>query len=875
MNNKIYVLLAVLLLLASLSSFVINVKGDTNVSVNNIQPLAAPLEGEDVLNVYPYNVPRYCDVYVYTYANTEVKVYRINGEYTGIYCKTNSDGECTFKFGLKESKGLYYVQSKNLTSNIYLDTKTECDLTYKSDRLEILPENLFIEAGNEFTFDVNSYLGEQVISTVKEYNLSDNFRVTITDSNNTNVKIFATGAGEVELTAFSGKQIASSQITVLPSQCTDVFDLTFVSNYFAGHNIEHSYVVMDQYGNLKSNTNLLGVLTLPNGDNVTITLVSDESGVATISYPVNISGNYTIFVSTLNEICGNKTITNYVTVLPDMSSLNVQLMRGEEELNESVSMYVDDEFTFKFIASDNYSNVLEENSYTCLIESSNNEIFEYLNGETWNEYRIISGHLTGEANLTYNCYLGTETEPFETGLVGIRTTGNLNHPGAIYVLNAPENIIAGQNYIFEFTLLDSYGYVIEEEVEYTFSTVYGEIIDGIYYAPTYLNGEVLLVEQINVSYGDVNLSFNVNIVPNVPNSIEVNSNAETYEQNTNFTITGTVRDAYNNLVPNVEINFTIVSGPATLNTISAITNNEGQAVVEGITGNINGTVNYSASYDTIIVFGEFEVLENVVPVRIPSLIECEVSPSVIFVNGISTITCTVYDQYNVILENTLVEFSSTGGLISDTAMVTSEMGRVDIEFTSNVEGIYNVTATAGAYSSYVTILVEIIDNPGTIMGSVLNQSSNAVSGTQVKVLLNGVLVQTIEVDGSGNFVGLMAPGIYDVIVEAPGYLTNYEYGVVIVSEQTFVRNYLLTTLSRLSGTVTNETGDVISDATIEIYRNNKLVETKTTGVDGKYEFTVASGIYTVKVIKEEYVTSYFSLYLPLSTEVGRNVTIYR
>lgn len=876
MNNKIYVLLAVLLLLASLSSFVINVQGDTNVNVNNIQPLAAPLEGEDVLNVYPYNVPRYCDVYVYTYANTEVKVYRVNGEYTGIKCTTDSNGECTFNFGLKESKGLYYVQAQNLTSNIYLNTNSACDLTYSSDKLEILPSNVTLEAGTNYTFDVHSYLNGTEISSLKEYILSDNFSATILNSNNTNVQVLVTGAGEVELTAFSGKQNASSQITVLPNACSSLHELSMMSNFFAGSNISQSYLIMDNYGNLKSNEIVLCTITLPNGTIDSFNLTSDVTGVILLEYPVTLTGGYNVAISSYNpEYCGQSSIGNFPEVLPDYNSLGVNLMRGEEELNETVSMYVDDEFTFKFVASDSYSNILNENSYTCLINSSDSNIFEYLSSDTWNEYRIISGHLTGEANLTYTCYYGIETEPFETGLVGIKTTGNLNHPGAIYVLNTPENLMAGENITFEFALLDSYGYLIEDSVNYNYSSIYGEVIDGVYYAPTYLNGEILLVEQINVSYDNVNLSFNVNIIPNVASTIEINSSALSYEQNENFTLTSTVRDAYNNLVPNVEIQFSIISGPATLNEVSAITNNFGEAIVEGITGNVNGTVNYSGSYNTIFVYGEFEVLENNVPVRIPSLIECEVSHSIIFVNGNSTVTCTVYDQENVVLENALVEFISTGGILSEATGLTSEMGRVDVEFTSHVEGDYNITATVNEISSVVNVVVKTFENEGVFMGSVLNQALNPVSGTQIKVLLNGALVQTIEVNPSGNFIGELQPGIYDVIVEAPGYLTNYEYGVVIVSEQTFVRNYVLTTLSRLTGTVTNETSDVINDATIEIYRNNKLVETKTTGVDGKYEFTVASGIYTVKVIKEEYITSYFSLYLPVSTEVGKDVTIYR
>lgn len=874
-NRNVYVLLAVLLLFATISSFVINVKGDTKIATNEVQPLAFPITGEDVLYVYPSSVPRYCDVFVKTYPNTEVKVYRINGQDTGIKCTTNDEGECTFKFGLKESKGLYYAQAKDITTNLYLDATKACDLTYKTDRLEILPDNLFIEAGNEFTFDVNSYVGEQLIESSKDYNLSDTFRATIVDSNDTNVEIFVTGAGEVELTAYSGKQTASSHITILPNACADIFDLTFVSNYFAGHNIEHSYVVMDPYGNLKPNTELLSVITLPNGETVNLTLISDESGVATLIYPVNISGDYTLFTTTLNQICGNKTITNYVTVLPDYNSLSVNLMRGEEELNDVVSIYVDDEFTFKFIATDAYSNILDENSYTCLINSTDSNIFEYLSGETWNEYRILSGHLTGEANLTYNCYYATDTEPFDSGYITIRTTGNLNNPDAIYVVSPPNEMRAGENATLEFVLLDSYGYVIEEDVVYTFNTLYGEVINNTYFAPTYLGGEVLLVDEITISYGDVNTTIQINIIPNVPHTLEFNTEIIEIEQNQPFTLSVIARDEFNNLIPNIEINFTIVSGPATLNEMSALTNVEGISSVNGLSGNTNGTVVYSASYNDIIVYGEFYVLEPLLPPSVPTTIVCEAVPGTLFVDEQSTITCTVRDQYNEVLEGALVTFVASGGTLSQLSAITTDTGRVTINFQSGVEGVYTINSTSGEVSDIVTINVEVPDVPGIYSGNVINQDLVAVPGTTIKVLLNGALVQLIEVDGLGNFNLELQPGIYDVVVEAPGYLTIYDYGLVVVSSDNVVKNYVLTTLSRLSGVVTNQTSDLIVGANVEIYRNNKLVDTMQTNLNGEYTFTVASGIYTVKVIDEDYVTSYFSLYLAPSTEVERNVVIYR
>lgn len=874
-NRNVYVLLAVLLLFATLSSFVINVKGDTNIATSEVQPLAFPITGEDVLYVYPSSVPRYCDVFVKTYPNTEVKVYRINGQDTGIKCTTNDEGECTFKFGLKESKGLYYAQAQNLTTNLYLDTTKACDLTYKTDRLEILPEYLTIEAGNEFTFDVNSYLGENLIGSDKDYLLSNNFSATIIDSNNTNVKVFVTGAGEVELTAYSGKQTASSHITIVPNSCSVLHELSMSSNFFAGGNISQSYLIMDAYGNLKANENVLCKVTLPNGTVDSFNLTSDVNGTILLEYPVTLVGNYVVDISAIHaESCGVSSIGNFPEILPDVSTLDVKLMRGEEDLNETISMYSGDEFTFKFIVSDAYSNVLDENSYTCLIQVPEQGTFNASNGATWNEYIIYSSNRTGHSHFTYDCYLGTATERFDFGAVSVDVEANLNKPGDMDVL-FPGEIRAGENATFEITLFDIYGNQIKREVTYNFLALYGEVINNTYYAPTYLNGEVQLFDEINVSYGNVTSTIIIEVISSAPHTLELNTEIIEIEQNQPFNLSVIARDEFNNLVPNEEINFSIVSGPATLNEISAFTNNNGIALVNGLSGNTNGTVVYSVYYNDIIVYGEFTVLEQLIPPAIPTTIVCEAVPGALLIGEQSTITCTVYDENEQIIEGTLVEFVSSGGNLSKQNETTSDTGRVTVNFQSDVEGVHEINSTCESLLATTIILVEVPDVPGVYSGNVINQDLVPVPGTTIKVLLNGALVQLIEVDGSGNFNFELQPGIYDVVVEAPGYLTIYDYGLVVVSSDNTVRNYVLTTLSRLSGVVTNQTSDLMVGANVEIYRNNKLVNSMQTNLNGEFTFTVASGIYTVKVIDEEYVTSYFSLYLAPSTEVERNVVIYR
>jgi len=111
--------------------------------------------------------------------------------------------------------------------------------------------------------------------------------------------------------------------------------------------------------------------------------------------------------------------------------------------------------------------------------------------------------------MTYECRLSPTDEPFSSGFVEIITTGNLNNPGEIFVVSAPDTLMAGENATIELVLLDSYGYLIEEEVMFTYDVLYGEVINNTYYAPTYLEGEVLLVDEVNVSYENVNATIEI------------------------------------------------------------------------------------------------------------------------------------------------------------------------------------------------------------------------------------------------------------------------------------------------------------------------------------------------------------------------------
>lgn len=119
-------------------------------------------------------------------------------------------------------------------------------------------------------------------------------------------------------------------------------------------------------------------------------------------------------------------------------------------------------------------------------------------------------------------------------------------------------------------------------------------------------------------------------------------------------------------------------------------------------------------------------------------------------------------------------------------------------------------------------------------------------------------------------MNIYAGNNYVLVVEKDGY-SPVEYHNVDVSEDETV--YLGTIFmipddntqdGTIKGTITNSlTGEGVDDLEVKIrrYMNNidgEVLTTGSTNNDGKYEFTIESGQYTVEVSGEGYITTYFN-----------------
>lgn len=200
--------------------------------------------------------------------------------------------------------------------------------------------------------------------------------------------------------------------------------------------------------------------------------------------------------------------------------------------------------------------------------------------------------------------------------------------------------------------------------------------------------------------------------------------------------------------------------------------------------------------------------------------------------------------------------------------------------TSATEGI---TITSG---QIVDITFNLSPEPGSIIGNVSDDNGEPLPGAMVSVLYNEIILASVISDASGHFTFRnLQPYSYQVTVSQTGYAVT-SVGAVVSSNTSTIANLVLTTLfGSISGTVTDENGDPITNHSIAINlfnQNNSLITTVLAQSDGTYVIPqVRQGNYFVIVSTEGYNPSTIAvevnpgevtlLNLPLETFGGKLV----
>ena len=453
-------------------------------------------------------------------------------------------------------------------------------------------------------------------------------------------------------------------------------------------------------------------------------------------------------------------------------------------------------------------------------------------------------------------------------------TVNIIPPASLDLVAVPDNLQTGGTSIVTATVRDALGQPLSG-VTVNFTADGGVIApasaltDANGRASAQFSAPVVGVYTVNASAGSLTNSVKINVsAGSVPTYLELTASPSSIYTNGESTLTARVLDQYGKGIPNLEVNFSVDGG--VLSAQHVYTNESGYAVVKfNSTTEGNYTVNATSNG-----------LENstVVEVRAapqPALLQLNANPSTIQAGGSSTITATVLDQYGSPMKDVNVSFAAGNGTVNPNYAPTDANGHASVQFSASVAGDYVINASVNSLSNSTTVVVTMPTGNGILTGTIRNAQGQPIQGANVSVMKNYALQFSALTDANGTYSLSIPADTYDILVDAPGYLLLRDYGVQVNDGGVTEKNYTLTKLSRLYGVVYNTSNATVSGATLKAYRNGYLVSTTTSQADGSYEFLLPSGVYVVETTHPDYMRSIYTLYLPPTTELQKNVTLSR
>ncbi|NUP99756.1 MAG: carboxypeptidase regulatory-like domain-containing protein, partial [Armatimonadetes bacterium] len=173
----------------------------------------------------------------------------------------------------------------------------------------------------------------------------------------------------------------------------------------------------------------------------------------------------------------------------------------------------------------------------------------------------------------------------------------------------------------------------------------------------------------------------------------------------------------------------------------------------------------------------------------------------------------------------------------------------------------NVAVTAG---SFVQVDLVLTPAPGTLTGTVVNDSNQPVGGASVAIVRNGLTVASTTTNAAGVFTVDLAANTYDVVVTAAGYTQGRLTDVVVVSAETTTVSLQLESVppGSLSGLITLQGDNTpVGGVTVNLVSGGTIIRTTTSaatattadGVTYNYRFDdVPAGTYDVQIVAQGY-----------------------
>ncbi|MBI3948176.1 MAG: M6 family metalloprotease domain-containing protein [Armatimonadetes bacterium] len=388
----------------------------------------------------------------------------------------------------------------------------------------------------------------------------------------------------------------------------------------------------------------------------------------------------------------------------------------------------------------------------------------------------------GKVTVTYTAgtTVGTVTVTATAGAASGTATLSLlpGAPGSLTLTAAQATLVAdgASATVVTATVKDANGNLVADGTTVTFATDSGSITPGAsttagQATATYTSSKTAGTARVTAAADGQTKMVNIALVAGAPAKIEVAaSRSELVADGAASTVvTATVKDANGNAAAGATVTFQADSGsiPA-----SATADASGAVSVTLTAPTRTGTGTITAASG-----GAQAMLQVVYVPGAAANVALATSAGEVLANGAGTlqVTATVTDANgNNVADGTTVIFSAGTGSVVSPGATTG--GKVTVLYTAP-SATRNGTATLTAWCGNATGTADVaLVAPAVLTGRV-SAPDGVPPGAALDVMRNGQVVGTLTTTADGSFQWTGAPGTYDVLTRAAGYVTVLRRGV--------------------------------------------------------------------------------------------------
>jgi predicted extracellular nuclease len=267
-------------------------------------------------------------------------------------------------------------------------------------------------------------------------------------------------------------------------------------------------------------------------------------------------------------------------------------------------------------------------------------------------------------------------------------------PANVALVAVPSTLPVGSLSTLTATVTDQFGNFVANGTVVNFTTSLGTLsgssattVNGV--ATVTLSSTLPGVAVVTATVGSLSATAQVTFTPDVPANVALVAVPSTLLVGNSSTLTATVTDQYGNVVADgTVVSFTTSLGnvsPASATTVNGVATATLSSTVAGV-ATVTATVNgLSATAQVTFV--------------VPTSVTLVAAPSTLPVGSLSTLTATVFDQFNnPIADSVVVSFTTNFGALSGNSAATVN-GAATVTLSSTLPGVATVTATIGSLSA--------------------------------------------------------------------------------------------------------------------------------------------------------------------------------